>query len=91
MSTRKGKPITAEAKEQKHMSLISARYRVRKALRMLKELLSDVGGSTFDEKDKEPDEVTPSLVGVLNHTGAEISELADQIISITDELRDNIL
>ena len=85
-------PLTVGAKrEKKHMSLINAKFKVRAAHDALQELLSDVRNAPPDDAKEKPEELTPNLVSVLNNTGNEISEIADQIVSLTSELRDNIL
>ena len=80
------------AREAKHMSLISAKASVKAARSRLRDLYDEVMGIDETPEDKKA-EVTAknTLVSVLNNTGNEISEIADNIISLVIDLRKEIL
>lgn len=80
------------AREAKHMSLISAKASVNAARNRLRDLYGEVMG-IYDAPEDNKAEVTPknTLVSVLNNTGNEISEIAENIISLTADLRKEIL
>lgn len=88
---RSAEPTAETAKEPKYMSIIHAQAQLSRALNGLNRLSDDIMQAEQGSDDKKVEEAEPSLLYVLNNTGGELTDIANNIISITIEIRDNIL
>ena len=83
-----------EQRQAKHIQIAEAIDRLSVAERRLKDLLYEINGEGDDRPDKQlksPEvSATPTLLDVLNGAPQEIFERANNIRSLTKEIRQSI-
>lgn len=80
----------ASQKEAKHMTILGGLDRLIRARKELRELFDEIAGSVEDklsELESSKVETKPTLLSVLNSIGKDITEEAETIIGITNEIR----